>query len=39
MSLSILKFFQPKDKVFQNLFEETATLARAKSAKFLEAMQ
>ncbi|HNE50345.1 MAG TPA: DUF47 family protein [Chitinophagales bacterium] len=39
MSLSILKFFQPKDKVFQNLFEETATLAGQISAKFLEAMR
>lgn len=39
MSLSILKFFQPKDKIFQNLFEETATLAVQTSEIFLEAMR
>ncbi|MEN9448348.1 MAG: hypothetical protein RJA25_1638 [Bacteroidota bacterium] len=39
MSLSILKFFQPKDKVFQNLFEETTILAEKVSKLFLEAMR
>lgn len=39
MSLSILKFFQPKDKVFQNLFEETATIAVKISELFLDAMR
>ncbi|MFN8260498.1 MAG: DUF47 family protein [Chitinophagales bacterium] len=39
MSLSILKFFQPKDKIFQNLFEETATLSVQTSEIFLEAMK
>lgn len=39
MSLSILKFFQPKDKIFQNLFEKTATIAVQTSEIFLEAMK
>ena len=39
MSLSILKFFQPKDKIFQNLFEKTATISVEVSEIFLEAMK
>jgi predicted phosphate transport protein (TIGR00153 family) len=39
MAFSILKFFQPKDKVFQNLFEETAEISVRISELFLEAMK
>ncbi len=39
MSLSILKFFQPKDKIFQNLFEQTAVISVQVSEMFLEAMK
>ena len=39
MSLSILKFFQPKDKIFQNLFEQTAEITVKISEVFLEAMK
>lgn len=39
MSLSILKFFQPKDKIFQNLFEQTAEISVKISEVFLEAMK
>jgi predicted phosphate transport protein (TIGR00153 family) len=39
MSLSILKFFQPKDKIFQNLFEQTADISVEISEIFLEAMK
>ena len=39
MSLSILKFFQPKDKIFQNLFEKTADISVQVSEIFLEAMK
>lgn len=39
MSLSILKFFQPKDKIFQNLFEEAIELVVKISDVFLEAMK
>ncbi|MFN8294599.1 MAG: DUF47 family protein [Chitinophagales bacterium] len=39
MSLSILKFFQPKDKIFQNLFDQTAEIAVKISEVFLEAMK
>ena len=39
MAFSILKFFQPKDKIFQNLFEETAEISVKISEMFLEAMK
>ena len=39
MSLSILKFFQPKDKIFQSLFEQTADISVKISEVFLEAMK
>lgn len=39
MSLSLLKFFQPKDKVFQNLFEQAAEVTVKISEVFLEAMK
>ncbi len=39
MSFSFLKFFQPKDKIFQNLFEQTADIAVKTSEVFLQAMK
>jgi predicted phosphate transport protein (TIGR00153 family) len=39
MSFSFLKLFQPKDKIFQNLFEQTADISVAISEIFLEAMK
>lgn len=39
MAISILKFFQPKDKVFQNLFERGADVSVKISEVFLEAMK
>ena len=38
-SFSFLKFFQPKDKIFQNLFEQTADISVEISEIFLEAMK
>jgi len=38
MALAFLKFFQPKDKVFQDLFEKAAESAVKISEVFLEAM-
>ncbi|HMV13862.1 MAG: DUF47 domain-containing protein [Chitinophagales bacterium] len=39
MAISFLKFFQPKDKVFQNLFERGADVSVKISEVFLEAMK
>ena len=39
MSISFLKFFQPKDKIFKNLFEEIADIAVKISEVFLLAMK
>jgi predicted phosphate transport protein (TIGR00153 family) len=39
MALSFLKFFQPKDKIFYKLFEDTVSIAVETSALFLEAMK
>ena len=39
MAFSFLKFFQPKDKVFQNLFEQAADITVKISEVFLEAMR
>lgn len=39
MGFSFLKFFQPKDKVFQNLFERIADISVAVSEVFLEGMR
>lgn len=38
MAISFLKFFQPKDKIFQSLFEKAADTAVKISEVFLEAM-
>lgn len=39
MAFSILKFFQPKDKVFFGLFEQAVDLMEKTSSIFLEAMR
>ncbi|HRG34675.1 MAG TPA: DUF47 family protein [Chitinophagales bacterium] len=39
MAISFLKFFQPKDKVFQNLFERGADVSVKISEVFLEPMK
>ena len=39
MSIPLLKFFQPKDKVFHNLFERCADISVKISEVFLEAMK
>ncbi|MCB0508858.1 MAG: DUF47 family protein [Chitinophagales bacterium] len=39
MSIPLLKFFQPKDKVFHNLFEKGADVSVKISEVFLEAMR
>lgn len=39
MSFSFLKLFQPKDKIFQNLFEQTADICVNISELFLTAMK
>ncbi len=39
MAFSVLKFFQPKDKIFQTLFEEAAEISVKISELFLEAMK
>ena len=39
MAFSFLKLFQPKDKIFQNLFEQTASISVAVSEIFLDAMK
>jgi predicted phosphate transport protein (TIGR00153 family) len=39
MAFNILKFFQPRDKIFHTLFEQNAEIAVQISEKFLEAMK
>jgi hypothetical protein len=39
MALSFLKFFQPKDKVFFNLFEQAVDIMAKTSEVFIEAMK
>lgn len=39
MAISFLKFFQPKDKIFQNLFEQIADISVQISEVFLSAMK
>lgn len=39
MAFSFLKLFQPKDKIFQDLFEQTADIAVKISEVFLQAMK
>ena len=39
MAFSFLKLFQPKDKIFHDLFEQTAEIAVNTSEVFLQAMK